>query len=227
MVDKRSKETLREEVKKHIIKGIGDGTYKYGERIVETKLAKELQVSQAPVREAILELSIQGVLEERPYAGSFVRKPDAGELDDHYKVRILTESYNASEAAKTITEEELQNMRFILHEMSECENVDEFVELDHSFHRLIVDASRNNVLKRIWVSLSVYETTYQAILTNRWTLKDLFELHRRLYEAVASGDPNSAAAEMYLHIYKFRIGVLEDMKQKAEVAESDKKKKEK
>ena len=38
---------------------------------------------------------------------------------------------------------------------------------------------------------------------------------KALLEAVASGDPNSAAAEMYLHIYKFRMGVLEDMKEKA------------
>lgn len=213
MRDKRSKETLREEVKRHIIKGISDGTYNYGERIVETKLAKELQISQAPVREAILELSIQGVLEERPYAGSFVRKPDVDELDNHYQIRTIMEAYAAYDAAEKITEEELQNMRFILHEMNECVSVDAFVELDHSFHRAIVDASRNIVLKRIWVSLSVYETTYKAVLTKRWTLHDLCVMHDRLYDAIASRNGKTAAAEMYLHINRFKEGVLESVRE--------------
>ncbi|MBQ1395612.1 MAG: GntR family transcriptional regulator, partial [Lachnospiraceae bacterium] len=66
MVKRTTKETLRSEVIRYIIKGIGEGQFKPGERIVETKLAKELDMSQAPVREAVLELSIMGVLEERP-----------------------------------------------------------------------------------------------------------------------------------------------------------------
>ena len=73
-ITKVSKDTLRKVVKQYIQKQISDGVYKPGDRIVETKLAKELNVSQAPVREAMLELALMGVLEERPYSGSFVKK---------------------------------------------------------------------------------------------------------------------------------------------------------
>ena len=106
MKAKANKETLRENVKKYIIRGINEGKYDFGERIVETKVARELSISQAPVREAILELSIMGILEEHPYAGSFVRRPDANEIKNHYEARALIEAYAAGKAARYRTEED-------------------------------------------------------------------------------------------------------------------------
>ena len=56
------KETLRANIRAYIQQRIADGLYQPGDRIVETRLAKELNVSQAPVREAILELAAMGIL---------------------------------------------------------------------------------------------------------------------------------------------------------------------
>ena len=205
-----NKETLRSIVIKHIIKGIGEGKYKLGERIVETKLAKELDMSQAPVREAVLELSIMGVLEERPYAGSFVRKPNGKEVDDHYKARAVVEAYAASLAAQRITKEELEELREILQKMKDCTDFEQFVDIDHDFHETIIDASDNRVLKRLWSSVSVYELTYQTIvLANKWTLVGLYEKHKRLYDVLTTGNGPAALAEMFLHIDGFRSGVMD------------------
>lgn len=213
MAKQNNKGTLRSEVIKYIIKGIGEGKYKLGERIVETKLAKELEMSQAPVREAVLELSIMGVLEERPYAGSFVRKPDREEVDNHYKARALIESYAASLAAPHRTEEDLEKMRAILEEMGECKAFEDFVDLDHAFHETIIDASDNKVLKRLWTSVSAYELTYQTIvLANKWTLVGLYEKHKRLYDIIKSGNGPASQAEMFLHIDGFRVGVMETIR---------------
>ena len=66
------KATLRKNIREYIKEQIASGRFKAGDRVVETQLAKELNVSQAPVREAVLELSAMGLLEERPYSGSFV-----------------------------------------------------------------------------------------------------------------------------------------------------------
>ncbi len=210
MVKRTTKETLRQNVIRYIIKGIGEGRFEPGERIVETKLAKELDMSQAPVREAVLELSIMGVLEERPYAGSFVRSPNGKEVDDHYKARALVEAYAASLAAQRSTEEELEEMKAILERMKECSDFDEFVDIDHDFHEKIIDASGNKVLKRLWSSVSVYELTYQTIvLANKWTLVGLYEKHKTLYDVLKTGSGPAAMAEMYLHIDGFRAGVMD------------------
>lgn len=208
MAEKSSKETLRSEVKKHIIKGINEGKYKYGERIVETKLAKALNISQAPVREAVLELSIMGVLEEHPYAGSFVRVPSAEDINNHYSVRGILEAYAAYLAAKNRTEYELNEMRLILHEMSECTSEEPFADLDHRFHEIIMDASRNSVLKGLWQSIATYENTYQTILTHKWSIEALLDAHQKLYDVIAAGNSNAAGAEMFLHLDRFRNDVL-------------------
>ena len=59
-----AKETLRSNIRDYIQRQIAEGVYKPGDRIVETRLAKELDVSQAPVREAMLELATVGLLED-------------------------------------------------------------------------------------------------------------------------------------------------------------------
>ena len=79
-----AKGTLRKEIRSYIQEQIASGRFKAGDRIVETQLAKELNVSQAPVREAILELAAIGLLEERPYSGSFVRQLTAADIEDIY-----------------------------------------------------------------------------------------------------------------------------------------------
>ncbi len=212
MTKQLHKGTRRSEVIKYIIKGIGEGKYQLGERIVETKLAKELNMSQAPVREAVLELSIMGVLEERPYAGSYVRKPDKEEADNHYRARGLIEAYAASLAASRRTEDELEKLNDILQDMKECSEFEDFVDLDHIFHETIIDASGNKVLKRLWTSVSAYELTYQTIvLANKWTLVGLYEKHKRLYDVIESGNGPAAEAEMFLHIDGFRVGVMETL----------------
>lgn len=206
MAERSNKKTLREEIKRHIVKCINDGRYKCGDRIVETRLARELEVSQAPVREAVIELSILGVLEERPYAGSFVRTLDEDEIDNHYKVRNLLESFAAAQAAQHRTEAELEGMRSVIGHMKECTDPEKFVELDHSFHRMIMEATGNDVLKRLWLTTSAYESTYRALLTNKWTIGDLYEAHKRIFDRIASQNSDAASAEMYLHIDGFRAG---------------------
>ena len=60
---------MRREIRTYIQRQIAQGVYRPGDRIVETQLAREMNVSQAPVREAILEMVALGMLEERAYSG--------------------------------------------------------------------------------------------------------------------------------------------------------------
>ena len=90
---KPAKETLRANIKDYIQKQIASGVYRPGDRIVETQLAREMNVSQAPVREAILELVSLGLLEERPYSGHMVRQMGPAEIEDIYQTRAVVEEY--------------------------------------------------------------------------------------------------------------------------------------
>ncbi len=208
MANGTNKDTLRTQIKQHILKGITEGKYKRGERIVETRLAKELQVSQAPVREAILELCFMGLLEERPYSGSYVRIMDADEIEDYFNARAYIEEYAAKRAAKYITEEELKKMRFILNEMDSCGSMEQFVALDHQFHEAVMEAAKNKALKRAWDTLATYEWTYESTLATSMSLKELSESHRQLYDGIASGKDHTAGAYMFLHISGFGTEII-------------------
>ena len=138
-----AKETLRSNIKSYIQRMIAEGVYKPGDRIVETRLAKELNVSQAPVREAMLELSTMGLLEERPYSGTYVRDLSVAEIEDIFNTRAFVEEYAATRAAKRVTDEQLAEMEEILQQMERDRDQDlsVFVDLDMEFHGLVMDAA--------------------------------------------------------------------------------------
>ena len=82
----------REEIKKALMDAIVSGQLAPGDRIVETRWAKELGVSQSPIREAIRELELIGLVETIPYKGCIVRKITHKDLIDTFEVRIALES---------------------------------------------------------------------------------------------------------------------------------------
>ena len=98
---------MRREIRTYIQRQIAQGVYRPGDRIVETQLAREMNVSQAPVREALLELAAMGLVEERPYSGTFVRHLKASDIEDIYNTRAFLDEYAARQAARLATQEQL------------------------------------------------------------------------------------------------------------------------
>lgn len=198
-----AKETLRSNIKDYIRYRIMDGSYRPGDRIVETKLARELGVSQAPVREAILELSAFGLLEERPYSGTFVRAMSREEILDIFSTRAFIEEHTTKQATYRATEEQLENLERIVSEMTEDMDMDDFIRLDMDFHDCIMSIAGSASMKRAWSVLRMSEWTYISAKTTSRSLKELIAQHRTIFEHLKNKDANSAGAYMYLHINGF------------------------
>ena len=92
---KKNVGTLSGQVREYILTKILNGEFEPGERLIEMKIAHQMQTSQAPVREAIRELEATGLLETLPNRGSRVRKVSNQELFDIYDVRAQLEGYAA------------------------------------------------------------------------------------------------------------------------------------
>src|SRR5512136_3235755 len=90
-----SRSPLSDQVKDNLLQAILDGRYPPGSRIVETRVARELGTSQAPVREALRGLEALGVIEILPFRGARVRRPSASELLEAYAVRFELEALGA------------------------------------------------------------------------------------------------------------------------------------
>src|SRR5579885_2851747 len=93
---------LREEVKSVLLQRILSGHYAPGDRLVEIRIAQELGVSQAPVREALRDLESVRFVESAPFRGARVRGVSDEELIEVYPIRGALEEVAAREAAKRL-----------------------------------------------------------------------------------------------------------------------------
>src|SRR5512145_2010478 len=110
----------RERAKDVILQRIVSGEYEPGARLVETRIAQELGVSQAPVREALRDLEQLGCIVHEPFRGCSVRAFSAGELLEAFPVRAALEALAARLAAERITENELLRLAELLETMREA-----------------------------------------------------------------------------------------------------------
>jgi DNA-binding GntR family transcriptional regulator len=194
---------LGDQVKEFVIEAIMNGTYKPGDRIVTSTLARQLGVSQAPVREAIRDLVLLGFLENEAFKGTSVRSFTPKELHEVYMVRASLESLAARLAAENLTPEDACALRRTLDQMilaAQQQDERQMVSLDNKFHETIMQISDNQLLYQLWQSLQFGTWT---IVTTRMSNMDLEELARRhetLLAALETHDPQQAMYAMQHHI---------------------------
>jgi DNA-binding GntR family transcriptional regulator len=198
-----SRKMLSDQVKEYIIAAILNGTYPAGTRIIESALAKQLGVSQGPVREAIRGLVVMGFLINEPYKGTTVRTFTAQELHEVYSVRAALESLAGRLAALHITEDDLATLRGILDEMITAAQHNEIhlmVQNNNLFRNTILKISGNQLLYDLYHTLQFADWTIFSTSNLSLDLEFLAKRHETILNALATRDPEIAAAAMRDHI---------------------------
>jgi DNA-binding GntR family transcriptional regulator len=193
---------LREEVKNVLLERILSGYYAPGERLVEIRIAQELGVSQAPVREALRDLESVRFVESIPFRGSRVREVSDAELIEVYPIRGALEEIAAREAAKRL-KGDVSALEAEVKAMAEARDLREQVEHDVRFHQLIVEASGNSRLIEMWKSLQVETRTAITAMRTGLTPKEAAELHRPVVEALGRRDGRAAGRAIRSHVERF------------------------
>jgi DNA-binding GntR family transcriptional regulator len=194
---------LSDRVKEYIVEAVLNGELKPGDRIVESSMARELGVSQAPVREAIRDLVLLGFLESEPYKGTSVRSFTYEELWETYTVRAALESLAARLAATHLTDADADRLQGILDEMMEAahrQDRDRLVQLDNRFHEMILKISRNKTLHQLWKTLQFGTWSIVTYRKSSYDPAYLAARHGELLDALKTGDPEKAAHTMQHHI---------------------------
>ncbi len=193
---------LREQVKQWLLQRILSGDYAPGERLIETKIASELGISQSPVREALRELELLRFVESASFRGSWVREVTNEELIEIYPVRAALEEVAARAAAKRFGGD-VASLYAEIDAMANAEDLPSQVEHDVRFHRLIVEASGNTRLAEVWSSLQVEAHTLISALRTGLDHKKIAEMHRPIADALRAQDALAAGLEIRRHIEKF------------------------
>jgi len=194
--------TLGNQVKDHLLARILAGEFAPGERIVETRVARELGISQGPVREALRDLATLGLVDLEPYRGARVRRPATEEIHEAMRVRGELEALAAAEASPRVTAGHLSELRGLIAEMDELAAAGEleaYVRRNTDFHRTVVRASGNRTLERLWEMLEPFARTYITAVASGLDPGRAHRSHRRIVKALASGDPAAAATAMREH----------------------------
>ena len=196
------KRKLSDQVSKFIQKLIINNELKSGERIVETKIARQLGVSQTPVREAIRELETMGLVEIRPYLGCFVKLITQRELHQAYHLRSLLESFAIVEAMSNMGETEINQLLDKKKKMEYVANIDDrdlFAVYDVEFHEIIVKAAKNPLLEKMWRMASVSQWTALTIAATDKPIDYFVQMHGPIIQSISMGDNELARLEIERH----------------------------
>lgn len=197
-----ARESLSELVKDRILTWILRGDLAPGSRIVETRIARDLGTSQAPVREALRDLASLGFVEMKPYRGSWVRKPTREDLIEAIEIRADLEALAGRLAALRRTDQCITDLERLLAGMraaADRGDAHEHALKNTQFHERIVEAAGNRTLKRVWSMLEPYARTFVTTSAPGIDLHWLTSRHDPILEAIRDSDPERAAATMRTH----------------------------
>jgi DNA-binding GntR family transcriptional regulator len=168
--------TLAEKAYQHIRRMLIENELSPGQRLVTRTLAEQIGVSLAPIREALNRLATEGLVEHLPGAGAFARKVDQQDLDELYVLRDAIESCAAAEAAKYASAgqlEELDALVDVWQAITEAirqnarphatrTQLNDWLDNEEQFHRILVEASRNRLLGRVIGEYRAISSVFEA-----------------------------------------------------------------
>ena len=188
---------MRDRIRDVLVARILDGTYPAGMQLKELTLAREFNVSQAPIREALRELEGSGLVTSERYRGTHVRGADLDEMRQSYELRATLEA-RAVELATPLDAEVLGYLEAQLDEMTAgvaSGDTEHYIDAALRFHRRLIEASGNRVFVTVWDSLHFDvrgRVALRRLAERGQGLAPVLEMHRELIGKATAGETHAA-----------------------------------
>lgn len=209
--------TIREKAYQHIQGRIASGGLPSGGAISELLLAKELNSSRTPVREAISQLVSEGLLEQTPNRGTVVVRLNREDIVDLYELREALEVYVVAKVTREqLPPEDLKRLEqlsdgilALVHELESSgeqylnpEQMQRFVAADRGFHTLLMAFSFNPRIRKVVdeTRLLIRIFAMRRLGYGPEKLRSIHGQHASIIEAIISNDPELAMRRLAEHI---------------------------
>jgi DNA-binding GntR family transcriptional regulator len=198
-------QTLSHRIRDTLVRQIVSGELEPGERLVETKVAATFGTSQAPVREALRELETFGLVEIKPRRGTFVRSFVRETLHESYVLRAALEETATRLVlmSQTVPFDELTETVARMQRAARVEDTDAVGLESVIFHRHIVDAAGNELIKRSWENLHIEARTSVTIMATAPDLHAIADDHQALLDSLTEGSVDAACELARQHQWNY------------------------
>lgn len=213
-MDGQNDDSISRSVFSWLAEAIIRGDFAPGETLSEPKIARMLNISRGPLREAIRRLEERQLVTHRPNQGARVATPSLQDLIELFVLREAVEGVAAREVVRTITDAEIDELRRMLDQHTailEGPNAEHYWReaLNSDFHFFIVRATRNKMLFKLiceeqYPLLRFYRMQHSDV--NERAYRSLVE-HRRIVDAIADRDAELAELLMRRHIAGSRVSL--------------------
>ena len=191
-----------------------------GAPLVETQLATEMGVSRSPIREALRQLSKDGLVLALPNSGTTVAPIDESDIDQYFEMRDLLESCLVAHAAAAHTAEDLAACECLLETMpaiAQAEDIPHYAENDVRFHTLLWDMAKRPRITETLQPLADHSRRYLNVFS-RWlqsesesTLMASHREHLAVLDAIRNRDVEKATATIRAHMNSSRNRIMQGL----------------
>lgn len=198
-----SRVRLADQIYDQIVTAIDQGLIAPAERIVQEKLAEQLQVSRTPIREALFRLEQEGILIATERGGFSIRQIDPREVVEIYEARQAIEGHSAAMLARNCDSERLERIQTIIdkNETAFFETISEYYSANRQIHQSFVAATDNKYLLEMFEAMWNRSLSFGIFrLMNPEQLGLTLNGHSQLLAAVRTGNPEVAMRTMCEHI---------------------------
>lgn len=198
------KYSLRGRVFHRIREDILSGKYEKDEELREITIGTELGVSRTPVREALRQLELEGLVKIIPNKGAYVTGISSKDIHDIYHIRSYLEGLCARWAAENITDEQIGQLEEILYLCdfhAKKEHMEQIVELDNKFHEIIYEAGNSKMLEHVLKDFHHYvERVRKVSLSDKARAVRSNEEHAAILDALRAHDGELAEKLAHEHM---------------------------
>ncbi|GHH02348.1 GntR family transcriptional regulator [Pseudodonghicola xiamenensis] len=204
---------LASRVADQVLRAIGDGRLRPGEKVADARLARELGTSRAPVREGLRLLESQGLIVSHPRRGFFVHAYDADELKEVYDLRECLELHAAEAAVARMTKADCARLEAQvqkLYDLADEGQTQEQVVQDFAFHRMLCELGGNSRILRLFDQIAAELRAGIALVGQLYDdPEEIARSHDPLIKALRARDPARLRAELHEHLQDAQIHVVQ------------------
>lgn len=202
MSDTSPLRTAHEWVRERLRQEIITGAYAPGSPLKQTEVAISLGTSVTPVREAMRDLAMEGLIQVDPQRVARVRRIDAEDATEINEIRLLLEPLAARRAAERATAENIDSIHAAAVAADAADNDSDWLKTNYRFHLEVIESSQSPHLIGILTNLRQISTIYLGALVraSHQIRKKSSAEHFALVEAIAARNGDAAARIMHAHL---------------------------